>query len=230
MRSPTRAQPAGFFCPRQLANRLASSAPGLRWLGSIRELPRRLPVAAPAVTQLQPGRILRLDAEWMREHLREALEIYGAAMHYPPSVVDARYGHAAAHTTRMGFQAVGSFDPDEVLTGFGYGYTTRPGQWWHDQVAAALERSQSRQWLRDSFELCEFHVRPGHQGVGIGRSLLRTLLADVSHSHVVLSTPDSDTRAFRLYRSEGFVDLLRGHYFPGDARPFAVLGLLTARG
>jgi hypothetical protein len=27
-----------------------------------------------------------------------------------------------------------------------------------------------------------------------------------------------------MYRSLGFVDLARGHIFPGDSRPFAVLG------
>ncbi len=177
------------------------------------------------MTQLQPARVLFVDADWMRAHLREALTIYGEAMRYPGSVVEARYGHAAAHTTRMGFQAVGAFDAENVLTGFGYGYTTRPGQWWYDQVADALGRARSRQWLRDAFELCEFHVHPAQQGLGIGRTLLRTLLAEVTHPRVVLSTPDSDTRAFRLYRSEGFVDLLREHYFPGDVRPFAILGL-----
>jgi len=178
---------------------------------------------------LQPASILRLDAGWMRDHLRDMLEIYGAAMGYPPSIVEARYGHAAAHTTRMGFEAVGAFDPSGVLVGFGYGYTTRAGQWWHDQVADALGRSTSRQWLRDSFELCEFHVRPDQQGMGVGRTVLRTLLSDVTAGQVVLSTPDGDTRAFRLYRSEGFVDLLRGHYFPGDTRPFAILGQTIAR-
>jgi len=181
------------------------------------------------VTQLQPSRILRLDAGWMRDHLREILEIYGAAMGYPPSVVDARYGHAASHTTRMGFEAVGAFDPAGVLIGFGYGYTTRAGQWWYDQVSDALGRTVTRQWLRDTFELCEFHVRPDQQGVGVGRILLRTLLAGVAHPRVVLSTPDGDTRAFRLYRSEGFLDLLRAHYFPGDTRPFAILGLTITR-
>lgn len=166
----------------------------------------------------------------MRDHLRETLAIYGAAMGYPDSVVEARYGHAAAHTTRMGFQAVAAFDGEGVLTGFGYGYTTRAGQWWHDQVAAALGRSPTREWLRDSFELCEFHVRPDQQGFGVGRSLLHALLGDVTHGRLVLSTPDSDTRAFRLYRSEGFVDLLRAHYFPGDRRPFAILGVKLDRG
>lgn len=182
------------------------------------------------MTQLQPARIECLDAEWMRDHLREALEIYGAAMDYPAAVVDARHGHAAMHTTRPGFTAVGSFDSVGVLTGFGYGYTARHGQWWYDQVATALGRKRSREWLRDSFELCEFHVHPAHQGQGIGRVLLCTLLGEISQDRVVLSTPDGNTRAFRLYRSLGFTDLLRGHHFAGDARPFAVLGLRRAPG
>jgi len=41
---------------------------------------------------------------------------------------------------------------------------------------------------------------------------------------MLLSTPDADTRAFRLYRSMGFRDLARNYLFPGDSRPFAVLG------
>jgi ribosomal protein S18 acetylase RimI-like enzyme len=41
---------------------------------------------------------------------------------------------------------------------------------------------------------------------------------------MLLSTPDADTRAFRLYRRFGFTDLARNYLFPGDARPFAVLG------
>ena len=44
---------------------------------------------------------------------------------------------------------------------------------------------------------------------------------------VVLSTPEAEeqrSRAWRLYRRFGFVDLLRHFHFPGDERAFAVLG------
>ena len=41
----------------------------------------------------------------------------------------------------------------------------------------------------------------------------------------LLSTPDADTKAFRLYHADGFVDLARGYHFPGDSRPFAILGV-----
>jgi ribosomal protein S18 acetylase RimI-like enzyme len=43
----------------------------------------------------------------------------------------------------------------------------------------------------------------------------------------LLSTPEADeqrSRAWRLYRRFGFVDVLRDFHFPGDDRAFAVLG------
>ena len=88
-----------------------------------------------------------------------------------------------------------------------------------------MTRSAAAEWLSDSFELSELHVLPDHQGRGIGRRLLTSLADGLPHRAVLLSTPDADTRAFRLYRDLGFVDLARHYLFPGDSRPFAVLGV-----
>ena len=173
-------------------------------------------------------RVTELSTRWLRDHMHEALEIYGAAMGYDSSVVAGRYGYAIQHTERPGFRAVGAFaeTPDgEQLVGFGYGYLVAPGQWWHDQVRAALDRRTAKKWLPGAFEVCELHVRPDHQSRGVGRQLLRALVAGLPYPAALLSTPDADTKAFRLYRAEGFVDLARGYYFPGDARPFAILGV-----
>ena len=44
---------------------------------------------------------------------------------------------------------------------------------------------------------------------------------------MLLSTPEADeeqSRAWRLYRRFGFVDVLRDFIFPGDERAFAILG------
>jgi ribosomal protein S18 acetylase RimI-like enzyme len=83
-------------------------------------------------------------------------------------------------------------------------------------------------WLADYFELTELHVLPEAQGAGLGESLLRTLVEGSPSRVVLLSTPELDpdqpARAWRLYRRLGFVDVLRGHRFVGDPRPFAVLG------
>jgi ribosomal protein S18 acetylase RimI-like enzyme len=131
---------------------------------------------------------------------------------------------ARKHVAHEGFACRAALLEDGTLVGFGYGYTTKPGQWWHDLVRNALAGQQARDWLRDAFELSELHVLPEWHGMGIGRRLLTSLADGIPHAAMLLSTPDQDTRAFRLYRSTGFVDLARNYLFPGDARPFAVLG------
>jgi ribosomal protein S18 acetylase RimI-like enzyme len=182
------------------------------------------------VTGTTPAtRIVELPTGWLREHMHEALAIYGAAMGYDPSVVTGRYGYAIAHTERAGFRAVGAFaalpgSREEALVGFGYGYLVAPGQWWHDQVRAALDRRTAKKWLPGAFEVCELHVHPDFQSRGLGRQLLHALVEGADATAALLSTPDADTKAFRLYHADGFVDLARNHHFPGDARPFAILG------
>ena len=91
--------------------------------------------------------------------------------------------------------------------------------------APSPRRRTAKRWLPGAFEVCELHVHPDHQSRGLGRRLLYALLAGLSQSVALLSTPDADTKAFRLYHADGFVDLARGYHFPGDSRPFAILGV-----
>lgn len=169
-------------------------------------------------------RIVHWGPADLRARVHEAMRIYSDAMNYPRETGAQRSGYTASHTRLAGFRAVAALGPGELLLGFGYGYSTAPGQWWHDQVRIALSPSLEEEWLDDSFELCELHVRPDAQGHGIGRALLTTLADAVPQSRMLLSTPEGDTRAWRLYHSLGFVDLVRHYRFPGDDRPFAVLG------
>ncbi|TAM89468.1 MAG: GNAT family N-acetyltransferase [Jatrophihabitans sp.] len=157
-------------------------------------------------------------------HVDEAMDIYARAMQYPPHAARQRAATARSHARNEGFACRAALLPDGTLVGFGYGYTTSPGQWWHDLVRRALDPQLRERWLTDAFELSELHMLPEYQGIGIGRDLLVRLAASLPHHAVLLSTPDADTRAFRLYRDLGFVDLRRRYLFPGDARPFAVLG------
>jgi ribosomal protein S18 acetylase RimI-like enzyme len=154
----------------------------------------------------------------------EAMRIYVRAMKYPDHTGAQRAVSARKHVGHEGFACRAALLEDGTLIGFGYGYTTKPGQWWHDLVRNALAPNQARDWLHDAFELSELHVLPEWHGMGIGRGLLTSLADGIPHAAMLLSTPDHDTRAFRLYRSTGFVDLARNYLFPGDARPFAVLG------
>jgi len=165
------------------------------------------------------------SAELVRR-LDDVIRVYGDAMRYSPELLAARRGYIVAHTHRPGFRAVATTTDDGTLAGFGYGYTCRPGQWWHDQVTGALSGPQ-RAWLASSFEVVELHVHPWAQGHQLGAAQLRGLLAPVAEKTVLLSTPEADeasSRAWRLYRRFGFTDVLRDFHFPGDERPFAVLG------
>jgi ribosomal protein S18 acetylase RimI-like enzyme len=168
--------------------------------------------------------VARYSAAQLRERIADAMQVYETAMAYPPGTGAQRAGYAVAHTRLPGFRSVTAVAEDGRLVGFGYGYATLAGQWWHDQVRHALGPELAAGWLIDGFELCELHVLPGYQGRGIGRDVLVTLADLVEQSRVLLSTPEGPTRAWRLYTALGFVPLARQYRFPGDARPFAILG------
>lgn len=159
--------------------------------------------------------------------LDDVITVYGQAMGYPADLLEARRGYIAGHVRRPGFRAVATLDPGGALLGFGYGYTSGSGQWWHDQVRSALPRAARKAWLTDCFEVVELHVHPTAQGHGLGAAQLRALLTMAAGKTTLLSTPEADertSRAWRLYRRFQFVDILRHFTFPGDDRPFAILG------
>jgi ribosomal protein S18 acetylase RimI-like enzyme len=166
-----------------------------------------------------------VDAEAFAAVVPAAAHVYGAAMDRSPELVVQRREIMQSHVHRHGFAAVTASDAAGELVGFGYGYRGTPGEWWHDVVVKALGRSASRKWLDDAFEVAELHVLPTAQGHGLGRLLLTTLLAQSTTRTVVLSTHDRESPARALYRSVGFVDLLRGFVFPGSAEVYAVMGL-----
>ena len=118
---------------------------------------------------------------------------------------------------------------DDTLVGFGYGYTTRPGQWWHDLVRKALNADSgsglaeaTRSSCR-SCMCCPISKVQGRDGASL-RELANfaatrsDVAVDAGHRHA----------SVRDDRHLGFVDLRRHYLFPGDVRPFAVLGAKPA--
>jgi ribosomal protein S18 acetylase RimI-like enzyme len=182
----------------------------------------------------------------MARRLGDALSIYVAAMSYPRGTESQRASMWLEHTRRRGWQAVAAVDADAgagetpspgqlsdaPLLGVAYGYCGAPDQWWQQQVVQGLRRDglpapTINRLTTSYFELTELHIAPQAQGRGLGEALTRRLLAGRDEANVLLSTPESDgetNRAWRLYRRLGFTDIIRGHHFAGDPRPFAVLG------
>ncbi|MCC3314622.1 GNAT family N-acetyltransferase [Nocardia africana] len=185
--------------------------------------------------------VVDLSAATLRHRLHDALAVYVAAMDYPRGTEHHRAPMWAEHTTRPGWQAVAAVVPDDSghvdlrtapIVAIAYGYRGAPHQWWHQQVHTGMRRSgwpeqTARALLSDYFELTELHVHPSAQGRGIGETLLVRLLEQRTEAAVLLSTPEVDreaNRAWRLYRRQGFTDVVRHFVFSGDTRRFAVLG------
>lgn len=174
-----------------------------------------------------PMPLIHWGPDDLLRRLNDVLAVYGAAMAYPADLLSSRRAFIASHAHRTGFRAVATMDGTGQLLGFGYGYESAPGQWWHEQVRAALPTEAYQNWMTDCFELVELHIAPQAQGFGHGHRQLVKLLAGTSQRTVLLSTPEAPreaSRAWRLYLRLGFTDVLRHFYFPGDERPFAVLG------
>lgn len=184
------------------------------------KLPRMIAIPPPA---RRPITIEQWDAARFEADVDLLMDIYVEAMGYQPAAGRQRGRAARGQTTFPGFRARVARCEDGTVSGFCYGYTSEPGQWWHQLVERAVPAQHSA-WLHDAFELSELHVRPDQQARGDGHALLLALAEGLPHQRMLLSTPDADTRAMRLYHRMGFQDLARRHYFPGELRPFAVLG------
>ena len=181
------------------------------------------------MTAAATTRVVRWSRDELAARRDDVLEVYAEAMGVEPVAARARRPVLTSHLDRKGLTAVAALDEHGTLVGVAYGYVGGRGQWWHDHVRAALldalGPAGADDWLGSAFEVCELHVRPSAQRAGLGRRLLDTLLEDQPTRTALLTTPDAETRARGFYRAAGWVDLVRSLVFPGDPRPFAVLGL-----
>lgn len=174
--------------------------------------------------------ICRLTAPEFSVNAPDFVDIYLEAMGYDPNLRSARINAWRRETYQPGFTAVCALEHGEIL-GIAYGFLGSPDHWWHLQVRRGFSLAggpteAEYELLRNYFEVAEIHVRPGHQGAGIGRRMITELLRAAPAGNALLSTPEvpgEENLAFGLYRSLGFRDVLRQFRFTGDQRPFAVL-------
>lgn len=130
------------------------------------------------------------------------------------------------HTTRPDFRFFAARDGGKhgPLLGFAYGYTSLPGQWYHDSLAPALGPEQTARWLTGAYEFVEFGVVPEARCRGIGSRLHDAAFAGLPHRAAILSTPMDNAVAIAFYRRRGWQMLLEDFIFPGGNRPFLIMG------
>ncbi len=190
-------------------------------------------VAAVSARRTTPGARASALSELGREEFLGGLEgllaIYASAMDADAASLPSRRELMRRHAGYPSFRAWTASDQlTGEIVGFAYGFHGQSGQWWYDVVWAEVARyagvRDAAAWLADCIEIAEVHVRPQDQRLGIGTSLILALTAARAEPTVVLSTPDRDSTARRLYRRMGFSDLVTGFSFPGGSPPYAVMG------
>lgn len=154
-----------------------------------------------------------------------AIAVYADAFSRPPYSdpdrgEEIRHRLLETHVTREGFAAYVALLDDEVV-GMTYGYSGKPGQWWHDTVVNNLAGDVASRWLGNSYELVEIAVSPDYQGRGIGTMLIERLLRDRPEATCVLSTR-TDSEAHRLYSRLGFVIIKEMAFVPRGALFFVM--------
>ncbi|CAN5553426.1 hypothetical protein BH10ACT10_BH10ACT10_09550 [soil metagenome] len=107
------------------------------------------------------------------------------------------------HAGRGGFRVALALQ-DDVLVGFGYGYTGSRGEYWSDRAAAALGPELADAWVGGHFELVELAVLRAFRGRGLGGRLHDVLTADLPHERALLSTSLEEDPAVRLYLARGW--------------------------
>ena len=155
-----------------------------------------------------------------RETARRAGELVGLMARAAEDVDAGRIEIVARHAGYRGFRAAVAEDGDRPA-GFCYAYTSEPGQWWHEQVRAAIGADVARAVLVGALEIVELHVEPADQGQGLGRALLHAV-ASGAEPRAVLTTRTGNARARRLYASAGF-EVLHDRLWARQDSPGAVV-------
>jgi ribosomal protein S18 acetylase RimI-like enzyme len=159
--------------------------------------------------------------------LDQALWVFSGALGFP-----RRGGRVASfadtlrrHASYPGFRAFGAFNVRARLVGFSYGYSSQPGLWWREQVAAPLSPEKRAYWFDDAFELAELHVHPTAQGNHLGGRLHDRLVETQPHRTALLSVMHGSLRARQLYSSRGWVNLIEDFRFSTEPQtPFSLMG------
>ncbi len=175
-------------------------------------------------------RIVEATPRMMEEHLPAILRIYARAHGLTPSMVERRREIMLRHFYRRGFGGFLALD-GETLSGFAYGYTGEPGQYWYELVHAVMEPEMRREWLeREHFEFVELAVDEGYRRMGLGGKLHDALLDSRKEPVALLTVRMDNVPALNLYFGKGWKVLVKNFRFSTGGPPFYVMGKVLGAG
>lgn len=128
------------------------------------------------------------------------------------------------HTTYEGFKGYIITSAEEELLGFAYGYTSLPGQYYHELLSKEVSQKEYEIWLKDCFEVVELAVDPLHRNKGYGNKLIYELLKEVDNKTAVLTTQVNNAVARHLYNRMGW-SVIKETFIPSEHEaPYVIMG------
>ena len=121
--------------------------------------------------------------------------------------------HFKRHMSYEGFRGSISLNEEHELIGFAYGYTSLPGQYYHELLAKHLTPFLRNQWRANCFEFVELCVHPSIRQQGVGAQLHDHLLGNTQYATTVLTTQQSNLAARKLYGKKGW-KIIDDTFFP----------------
>lgn len=167
----------------------------------------------------------------LEDQIEQVLSVMAAAFGLTEHGSRERAQIVRRHAARPGLVTVGATTGDGRLAGFCYGFPSDDSAWWERQIRPHLARAGTAGWLdNETFELTELHVHPDHQGRGLGRRLITTVLSRSDLPKALLSVRAGENPARRLYRSLGFADVTPPFFFGPGQPAYTVMGAALVPG
>ncbi|MBZ9536266.1 GNAT family N-acetyltransferase [Cytobacillus oceanisediminis] len=106
------------------------------------------------------------------EVLQQVSEIYKTVWNSEDNSIKERI---LKHSSYRGFRGFAFLSDEDKAIGFSYGYTSLPGQFYHELLAKEFNSEEYHNWLQDCFEVVELAVHPSYRKQGFGKMLIEKL-------------------------------------------------------
>ena len=134
------------------------------------------------------------------------------------------------HLNYDGFRGYIMKSDAEKILGFSYGYSSRPGQYYHQLLSNELGPMKYEKWLEDCFEFVELAVHPAYRNQGYGKMLIRELLKELTNKTTLLTTQVNNRSARNLYKGLGWI-VVKEPFLPiKNDSPYVIMGKVLDKG
>ena len=128
------------------------------------------------------------------------------------------------HSSYEGFRGFVVLSNKDKVIGFSYGYTSLPGQFYHEILAKEFNSEEYHQCLQDCFEIVELAVQPSYRKKGLGTMLITKLLEAVDNKTAILTPQINNISARSLYESLHWKVLKEPFYPSNSKQPYVIMG------